>query len=483
DDGRAHRADGRRRHRPRAGGRDRCRRPVARLPRARARRRLERLHVGVARRGAASGGGRRAAGGSPRRHQGPLLHRGSAQPGGVAHPRGLPAALHRHGGAPPAGGGRAHGGQDQPGRVRDGVLQRELRLRSRPEPVGSCARARRLLRRLGGRGRRGVGPVGDRHRHRGLDPSAGRPLRHRRAQADVRGDQPLRDDRVRLVARPGRHLHPRRHRRRPAAGRDGRCRRVRLDVARAARAGAPAECDRPARHPLRRAGGARRRRDRAGRDGDLRALARSGPRPRRHGGDHAPAACPARAGRVLPDRSGGVLEQPRALRRRALRAARRPRRRPGGHVQRHTRGGLRARGQAAHHARDLRAVVGLLRRLLRPRPEGPHQDRRGLRRRLRVLRLRRHADLSHRGVRARLEGRRPAVHVPERLLHRADVAGRHSRDLDSQRPGGGARRLGRAADRPADRRPGVQRERDPRHRLRARTRARLRRAPGPGGGM
>ncbi len=45
--------------------------------------------------------------------------------------------------------------------------------------------------------------------------------------------------------------------------------------------------------------------------------------------------------------------------------------------------GLRPRGEAADHARHLRALLRLLRRLLRPGAEGPHADRRGLRRRLR----------------------------------------------------------------------------------------------------
>ena len=45
--------------------------------------------------------------------------------------------------------------------------------------------------------------------------------------------------------------------------------------------------------------------------------------------------------------------------------------------------GLRRRGQAADHARHLRALLRLLRRLLRPGAEGADQDRRRLRRRLR----------------------------------------------------------------------------------------------------
>ena len=50
-------------------------------------------------------------------------------------------------------------------------------------------------------------------------------------------------------------------------------------------------------------------------------------------------------------------------------------RRPAAHVHADPRAGLRRRGQAPDHARHLRAVLGLLRRLLRPRAEGPHADR------------------------------------------------------------------------------------------------------------
>ena len=64
-------------------------------------------------------------------------------------------------------GGRRHAaGQDQPGRVRDGLLDRELRLRPDAEPVGHHARARRLVRRQRGLGRR---------RHRAVERSAPTP--------------------------------------------------------------------------------------------------------------------------------------------------------------------------------------------------------------------------------------------------------------------------------------------------------------------
>ena len=101
-------------------------------------------------------------------------------------------------------------------------------------PGGSSRRQRRR-----GGGRRGA--VGDRHRHRRLDPPARRAVRDRRAQADLRRGQPLRDDRLRLLARPGGPVHPRRHRRRAAVRRDGGGGPVRLDLARLPRAGRPAD--------------------------------------------------------------------------------------------------------------------------------------------------------------------------------------------------------------------------------------------------
>ena len=57
-------------------------------------------------------------------------------------------------------------------------------------------------------------------------------------------------------------------------------------------------------------------------------------------------------------------------------------------------------------------------------------------------RLRRHPDEPGRRLRARGQDRRPAGHVPQRLLHRADAAGRDPRDLDPLRAErGAARRL------------------------------------------
>ena len=77
-----------------------------------------------------------------------------------------------------------------------------------------------------------LAPVGDRHRHRRLDPPAGLALRDRRPEADLRRDLALRDDRLRLLARPVRAADPRRHRRGAAAARDGGPRPARLDLGR-----------------------------------------------------------------------------------------------------------------------------------------------------------------------------------------------------------------------------------------------------------
>ena len=180
---------------------------------------------------------RRPAGRDPGRRQGHLLHRGGADDGRLADPRGLSAALHLDRGAATSRGGRGAPRQDQHGRVRDGVLERELRLRAGAEPLGPRPGPRRLLGRLGRGGRRRPGAVRDRHRHRRLDPPARRPLRDRRHEADLRGDLPLRDDRLRLLARPVRAADPGRHRRGPAARRDGGPRPLRLRPRSGSRAG------------------------------------------------------------------------------------------------------------------------------------------------------------------------------------------------------------------------------------------------------
>ena len=195
-------------------------------------------------------------------------------------PRGLGPALRRDRRDAPARGRHAHPRQDQHGRVRDGLLDRALGLRPDAQPVGPRPHPRRFRWWLE-RGRRVVpGAARDRHRHRWLDPPAGRRHRHRRDQADLRRRLALRPRRARLLARPGRAVRPHRARRGPAARGHGRPRPDGLDLDR--RAGPGRRRGGPSR---RRQGHADRHRPRARRRGlpgrCPGALRRVGPAPRR----------------------------------------------------------------------------------------------------------------------------------------------------------------------------------------------------------
>ena len=182
----------------------------------------------------------------------------------LADPRGLGAAVRRHGRRAPARGGPADPRQDQHGRVRDGLLDRALGLRADPQPVGPRPDPRRLRRRLG-RGRGGVrGAARHRHRHRRLDPAAGRRDRHGRGEADVRRGVALRARLAGQLPRPGRAGHPHGARRGAAARGDRRPRPAGLDVhrrpaARPGRRGPARRRGRPHRRAHRRGQGARRR--------------------------------------------------------------------------------------------------------------------------------------------------------------------------------------------------------------------------------
>ena len=215
--------------------------------------------------------------------------------------------------------------------------------------------------------------------------------RHRRPQAHLRQRLALRDDRLRLVAGPGRPADPRRHRRGAALRPDDRPRPDGLDLAPAPRGDRAADRRAPRRHRASACPEAiDRRGHRARRLRALRGDAEARPGARR---DVERVALPhAEYGisRLLRDRAGRGLVEPRALRRRPLRPARRGVR-PAVDVHQDAPRRLRRRGQAPHHARDLRAVLRLLRRLLRQGPARPDQDRRGLRGRVRDGRLDRHA--------------------------------------------------------------------------------------------
>ena len=115
----------------------RGRRRRARFPARRRHRRARRrggCRPQACRRGAARPAGRRAAGA-----QGRHDHRRHADDMRLEDPRGLAAALRRDGDQAAARRRRGHPRQDEHGRVRDGVLDRELRLRAEPQPVGSRA--------------------------------------------------------------------------------------------------------------------------------------------------------------------------------------------------------------------------------------------------------------------------------------------------------------------------------------------------------
>ena len=162
-----------------------------------------------------------------------------------------------------------------------------------------------------------------------------------------------------------------------------------------------------------------RRRGRAG-----RARAREG---RRHRRPRQRAERGLRPVGVLPDRAGGGIVEPRPVRRRSLRVARRRRRRR--HDERaHPRRRLRRRGEAPHHARYLRAVGRLLRRVLRPGAACSHADHPRLRARVRRLRRAAVADVAHGGVRDRREDGRPSRDVPLRHLHDSHQPRRPSRE-------------------------------------------------------
>ena len=144
-----------------------------------------------------------AARGRPVRREGQHQRRGPPLHGRLEDPRGLRRARSRDVRRAARSGGSGRRRQDELRRVRDGLVERELRVRSGPEPVGSGARAGRVVGRVGGVGRGARRAARDRNRHGRLRAAAGRLLRPRGLEADVRPRLALRPHRLRVVLRSG----------------------------------------------------------------------------------------------------------------------------------------------------------------------------------------------------------------------------------------------------------------------------------------
>ncbi len=178
--------------------------------------------------------------------------------------------------------GAAAARQDEHGRVRDGLVNRELRLRADAEPVGPPARARWLVGRFDGRGRGGSRALGARVRHRRLDQAAGGALRSRRTASDLRHGQPLRHRRLRVEPRSDRPDREDGSRLRTALPHRRRTRPLRLDDGRPSPARRAPGSRGSQRAQDRRAEGAERSgRHRGGRQRAGRPCTRARPRARR----------------------------------------------------------------------------------------------------------------------------------------------------------------------------------------------------------
>ena len=166
---------------------------------------------------------------APDRAEGRHRHQGRAHDCGLEDPPRLRPGLRLDGCRALQGRGPLPPRQDEHGRVRDGLVDRELRIRSVAEPVGPDARPGRLRWRQRGCGERGSRALGPRLRYRRLDQAAVRALRQRRAAPDLRHRLPLRDRGVRFLARPGRTGYANGARQRASLSNHQRPRRMRFD--------------------------------------------------------------------------------------------------------------------------------------------------------------------------------------------------------------------------------------------------------------
>ncbi len=130
--------------------------------------------------------------------------RGHPHHRGLAHSGRLRLSLQRDGNRTTFRRRGGHPGKDEPRRVRDGLVHRELRVPDHEEPVEPGPGPGRLERRIGGGGCRASRASGARNRHRRLDPPARRALRRRRAEADLRPGLAIWPGSVRLLLRSDR---------------------------------------------------------------------------------------------------------------------------------------------------------------------------------------------------------------------------------------------------------------------------------------
>ena len=170
----------------------------------------------------------------------------------------LYSAVHRHVCCPTRGRRRHRPRQDEPRRVRHGVVHRELGIRAVAQSLRDRSRTGRIERRLRRRRRGSPGARGSGLRYRRIHSPARGADRDRRAEAHLRTSVALRTARVRFVARSDRPAHEDGCRCSVAPRSDGGCgsprcdRRPRAGVALSRRAhrrgGRPAHRRSAARH-------------------------------------------------------------------------------------------------------------------------------------------------------------------------------------------------------------------------------------------